>query len=167
MFARGNMKYENNDLKSVLYRFQGCEEVSNPLMSSPTSSTTSSFVAGATGAGAGTATMRHRVNFVDVAGDDSSSSGLLPAPPATFSDPPPTTMASRMTLSPTNPSKGFVVGQQLLRVHAPPSGNLAGLRELESSVSSFYQDHYSFYRGLLTINWPFFVFCLQIQYREL
>ena len=81
-------------------------------------------------------------NFVDVNVDvdAAAASLLLPAPPATFSDPPPLTATStRQTTSPTtNPSKGFVVGQQLLRVHAPPSGNLAGIRELESSVSGFF-----------------------------
>ena len=123
-------------MKTQTSSFQGCEEVSLPLMSSPTSSTTSSFVA------ASALPNRHRVNFVDVNVDvdAAAASLLLPAPPATFSDPPPmSTTSTRQTTSPTtNPSKGFVVGQQLLRVHAPPSGNLAGIRELESSVSGFF-----------------------------
>jgi len=58
----------------------------------------------------------------------------LPAPP-TFSDPP---GIARISVATNNPIKGFVVGQQLLRVNAPPSGNQAGIRELESSVSDLY-----------------------------
>jgi len=69
--------------------------------------------------------------------EDEVGAALLPAPPATFSDPPPAPPRCSVSTSPGNqaPSKGFVVGQQLLRVHAPPSGHHAGLRELESSVS--------------------------------
>ena len=83
----------------------------------------------------------HRVvNFMEAVGENEDEVGaaLLPAPPATFSDPPPAPPRCSVSTSPGNqvPSKGFVVGQQLLRVHAPPSGHHAGLRELESSVSS-------------------------------
>ena len=87
----------------------------------------------------------HRVvNFMEAVGENEDEVGaaLLPAPPATFSDPPPAPPRCSVSTSPGNqvPSKGFVVGQQLLRVHAPPSGHHAGLRELESSVSSKVDD---------------------------
>lgn len=125
---------------SMFSHFQGCEEVSMPLMSSPTSSNASSV----------NCVPRHRVNFMETVGETDDETGtLLPAPPATFSDPPSAsrnavtnpatfndpTSASRNAASNLNPAKGFVVGQQLLRVNAPPAGHHAGIRELESSVS--------------------------------
>ena len=111
----------------IFLHFQGCEEVAIPLMSSPTSSSSSSL------GGCVIRHAHHRVNFMEAVGENDDEGGaLLPAPPATFSDPPPRCSVST---SPPNASKGFVVGQQLLRVHAPPSGHHAGIRELESSVS--------------------------------
>ena len=123
-----NILYSQKLERIYFFIFQGCEEVPIPIMSSPTSSSSSSL------GGCVIRHAHHRVNFMEAVGENDDEGGaLLPAPPATFSDPPPRCSVS--TSPGQNPSKGFVVGQQLLRVHAPPPGHHGGLRELESSVS--------------------------------